>query len=504
MNIKAAIIDHEMASLSEREIFACSQEQKEALYRRVSEHPDICGAVLLNTCNRTELYLSLKEDGAGTDPFAFLCESLDEKARAYETTAKKVQGDEVLSHLCVLTSGAASQLLGDSQIITQVSDALADAQEAEVTDANLNTVFRLGVTAGKKIRTEMDLQIKDTSTADLAVKEISRTVSVKKVLVVGNGTIGRLVAEKLARKGYSVILTLRHYHHKEAIIPDGVSAVSYDLRYVAMEDCDAVISTTASPHFVIQKEDIARLKSVPKLMIDMAVPRDIDPNVSEIAGVTVLNIDDISDGPTERLKQEQVEKLDSYIQEYTEELHRWEEQRLKKEAEIERLISPERDRGERRYFPLFIDSMDRQAVVIGGGNIAERRILTLAEFGFRIRVVSGSLSVTLKRLVDAGVVEWRQGKVCCDLSLDEVTKDAWMVLACTNNRDINREVGNFCKEKGLLINVCDARNESTFWFPAVGLSDELTMGLVGTGNDHMNVKKAAASLRDVIEKKTYK
>ncbi|MBQ9022480.1 MAG: hypothetical protein IJ108_01030 [Eubacterium sp.] len=526
MNIKAAIIDHEMASLSEREIFACSQEQKEELYRRVSEHPEVMGGVLLNTCNRTELYLSMKDDIKGPDPFDFLCDSLDERARGFASVAKEVSGDEALSHLCMLTSGAASQLLGDSQIITQVSDALSEAQEMNMTDGALNTMFRLGVTAGKKVRTDINLQIKDTSTVDLAVRAVEEADDVKNILVIGNGTIGRLVAERLARRGYAVTMTLRQYHHKEAIVPPGVSVVPFADRYRQMEVSDAVISTTASPHIVITKQEFEQLTHRPQLLIDMAVPRDIDPEISEMEGVNCYNIDELSGGNLEALKPEQAEQLQEYIGGYVAELHRWEDQKMKKEADIKRLISPERDRAERRYFPLFIDSMDRLAVVIGGGNIAERRILTLAEFGFQIRVIAGTLSETLQRLVDAGLIEWQQGYVvegedapeASDpgmvassgnagkerINLTQAAKDAWMLLACTNDRETNRAIGRYGREHNLLVNVCDARNESTFWFPAVGLSDELTMGLVGTGKDHMNVKKAAAMLRDVIEKKEYK
>lgn len=515
MNIVAAIIDYQTASVSEREIFACGTPEKEAIYCMVKETPDILGAVLLSTCNRTELYFSLSDGIKEPDPFRVLCDSLGLASESYGAVVKRLYGEEAFHHICMLTSGATSQLLGDSQIITQVSDALAEAQSFEATDANLNTLFRLGVTAGKKIRTDMNLQIRDTSTADQAVKHICDDQTLQKILVVGNGTIGRLVAEKLVRAGRTVTMTLRQYHHTEAIIPFGVSVIPYDERYTIMPECDAVVSTTASPHIVIHKEPVERMEQRPKLMIDMAIPRDIEPEVGALEGVRCLNIDELSDGPAERLKQEQMETLNAYIEEYSAELQRWEEQRLRKEADVLRLSVEDRSQIERRHFPLFIDSMDRRVVVIGGGNIAERRILTLAEFGFVIRVISRSLGSTLQKLVDAGVIEWRQGQVVSDqgcsvkegfaaYSLDQAAEDAWAVLACTNDRHINREVGRYCREKDLLVNVCDARNESTFWFPAVGLSDELTMGLVGKGTDHMNVKKAAAKLREVIEKKEYK
>lgn len=515
MNIIAAIIDYQTASVSEREIFACGTPEKEALYCMVKESSDILGAVLLSTCNRTELYFSLEDGAKKPDPFRVLCDILGLAPESCESMVKRLYGEEAFHHICMLTSGATSQLLGDSQIITQVSDALAEAQSFEATDANLNTVFRLGVTAGKKIRTDMNLQIRDTSTADQAVRVITEDQTLQKILVVGNGTIGRLVAEKLVRAGRSVTMTLRQYHHTDAIIPFGASVIPYDERYTFMPECDAVVSTTASPHVVIRKEQVEKLQRRPKLMIDMAIPRDIEPEVGTLDGVRCLNIDELGDGPAERLKQEQIETLNAYIEEYSTELQRWEEQRLRKEADVLRLSSEDRSQIERRHFPLFINSMGRQVVVIGGGNIAERRILTLAEFGFVIRVISRSLSSTLKKLADAGVIEWRQGQVVSDqeksvkeglavFSLDQITEDAWAVLTCTNDRGINREIGRYCREKDLLVNVCDARNESTFWFPAIGLSDELTMGLVGKGTDHMNVKKAAAKLREVIEQKTYK
>lgn len=502
MNIQLAIIDHETASLSEREVFACSNGQIEDIYQLTKQHDDIEGAVFLGTCNRTELYLSLREESE-LDPYLFLCEMLGIEPGKYQNLVKHINGDAVLRHLCLLTAGAKSQLRGDSQIITQVADALQTSQDCGASDAMLNTVFRLGITAGKKVRTNVDLRIQDDSTVSRAVELVCADQAVQKVLVIGNGMVGRLAASKLQEAGRQVIMTLRQYHKGEALIPTGVRVVSFTDRYEAMAECDAVISATASPHVVIRKDEFEALSQKPRLLIDMAVPRDIEPEIAQMEGVYCYNIDEISGRHRNELKQRQMEELTAYVDEYLEEFHRWEESREKKEAHIERLISPERDRSERRYFPLFIDSMDRQAVVIGGGNIAERRVLTLAEFGFVIRVVSGKLSETLQRLADAGTIEWVKRKVE-QFSIREVTEDAWMVLSCTNDRELNRAVGCYCREQGILVNICDARNESTFWFPAVGLSDELTMGLVGTGKDHMNVKKAAAMLRDVIEKKEYK
>ena len=78
-----------------------------------------------------------------------------------------------------------------------------------------------------------------------------------------------------------------------------------------------------------------------------------------------------------------------------------------------------------------------------------------------------------------------------------------MILACTDDRELNRSIGDYAKRKKIPVNVCDAREESTFWFPAIAVNDELAMGLVGTGEDHAVVRRAAAALRAVIEDKKY-
>ena len=514
MKVVATSIDHHRADLSEREIFACSEEQAKKVYDMAMADPAISAAVLINTCNRTELYLSL--EGAGPDPFDLLCRTLDIEPEDHRHLQRTIEDEEALRHLCLLTAGAESQLWGDSQIITQVGEAVDEAREMGFTDATLNTMFRLAITAGKEIRSRVDLHIHDASTADMAAERIAEETGVEKVLVIGNGAIGRMVAGRLTGAGLKTHMTLRKYNHGEVDIPDGVEPVPYADRYRIMEDCDAVVSATASPHLVITRKELEGVKATPGLFIDMAVPRDIEEGVGEMDGVQCYNIDDISRGHHSELKKDQLATLEEYIEDHVKEFRRWERSRTKVEDKINRFTDPERMPVVRKHFPLFINTEDRPAVVIGGGNIAERRVMTLAEFGFAITIVSEDLTETLERIVEGGAATWvrkrydtglpdqsgEQGKD--DGERTKLMDEAWMILACTNDRDTNRSIGEYCRSKGKLVNVCDARNESTFWFPAVALNDELTVGLVGRGTDHMNVKKAASALRKVVENKQYK
>lgn len=542
MNIILTTIDHHRADIAQREVFACSEDQVKEVYRQAKATRGVFGAVLLNTCNRTELYLSLddpaEDSGAAADsprdPYLMLCRVLELDPEEYRELQRTLREDDVLRHLCLLTAGAESQLWGDSQIITQVGEAIERAREEGCADSLLNTMFRLGITAGKEIRTHVDLYIHDASTAKKAVdvmlgrgdavgeNAVPGENAIGTVLVIGNGAIGRMVADELVRAGRKTFMTLRKYRYSQSVVPEGVSPVPFEERYAVMERCDGVISATASPHVVVTRKAVEQVTDRPRLFIDMAVPRDVEPEVGDLEGVSCWNIDDVSRGHHRELKRQQKEQLEDYIEDQVEEFHRWEHSRDKVEKTISRLTDPGRDRGERRHFPLYIDTMDRPVVVIGGGNIAERRIMTLAEFAFRITVISEDLSETLKRMVEGGAITWVKQDYVPTVDTDSTAedasqdaerkeslqesllKDAWLVLACTNDRVVNRGIGELCREKGIFVNICDARHESTFWFPAVALSDELTMGLVGRGTDHMNVKKAAAVLRRVVERKEYK
>ncbi len=498
MNIVMSYIDHHLANIEDREKFSFGKEDLKRLYDGILEGEGVLGAVLLNTCNRTEIYISA-EEGKTPDPIELFCKAADlplEKARAISRT---LAGDDAFRHICRLTAGAESQLWGDTQIITQVVDATEEAREIGASDAALNTAFRIGITCGKAIRTNVDLHIHDDSTADLAVNRITGEPDIEKVLVIGNGNIGRLIAAGLVRAGKDTTVTIRRYRHGDLMIPAGVKTIQYDERYRAMEDVDAVVSATASPHFVLTAEKMEGVESMPGLLIDMAVPRDIDPAIEDMAGVDCYNIDTIGTGQTDHLKEEQVAELEGYIDSYLEELHRWERHRNRRLKVAKDIIETEEKTDTQKYFPVFIDSTGRKVIVIGGGMIAERRILTLTSFDFEITVVSEDLTDTLKRLVDAGVIEWIRDKYD-----SRYLEGAEIALACTNNRAVNKEIGQACRERNIAVSVCDARKESTFWFPAIALNDELVMGLVGNGKRHDIVKKAAATLRRVIRERSYR
>lgn len=333
MNIVMSYIDYNMAGLEDREKFSCTRTQINEIYVRLRENRDILGSVMIATCNRTELYLSLKDD-VEADPFEELCRAMGLEYEAYEYMHQTLKGDDAVRHLCRVAAGSESQLWGDSQIITQVREAIVHARMVHASDTFLNVIFRTAVTAGKKIKTNVDFNLHDDSTAIRAAEVVAEDPSIERVLVIGNGVMGRLIARNLLRIGRKVTMTLRQYKHGEIVVPEGADTVMYSDRYRAMEECDAVVSATSSPHFTVHHQDMEKVEKTPGLFIDMAVPRDIDPKVAGEEGIRCLNIDEISSGQRDKRQDRLISKIDSYIEGYISDFHHWYDYRENMEKKI--------------------------------------------------------------------------------------------------------------------------------------------------------------------------
>lgn len=153
---------------------------------------------------------------------------------------------------------------------------------------------------------------------------------------------------------------------------------------------------------------------------------------------------------------------------------------------------------ENRNFPLFVPSDGRAVIVFGGGKIASRRVKSLMEFDFDVTVVSSSITEEIKGFVEDGRITWLKERYRA-----QHIHSQFMVLACTNDRETNRAIGEAAKGKNLLVSVCDSKEECNFFFPAIALNDEVTLGLVGSGKTHHITKRAAAEVRKIIEGKAY-
>ena len=328
-----ASINHKKAPIEIRERFAFDQGEREGVYKFLKSVRGVQGAFLLSTCNRTELYLSSKK---GTvDASSILCQTRGIEVQEHEPFFERHQGDEVVRYLCLLACGAQSLLWGEDQILGQLKEAQAFARKQSALDNVLEVSLRTSVECGKKIRSARLLNATGELKNNVASQTLKRIRSVpeaKKVLVIGNGVIGRLVAREALAAGYETFMTRRSHRGEEFLLEKESVAVSYDDRYSVMRECDVVVSATSSPHLTVTKKEWFQQGGggvLPKLFVDLAVPRDIDPEIETLKGVLVLNIDGLCADEIKVDRENQRTQIMRVIEKSIDDFNRWNDYRLK-------------------------------------------------------------------------------------------------------------------------------------------------------------------------------
>lgn len=469
MSLTMSGLDCHGTPLALRERLAISRQEMPALLGWLRRQPGVNGCVLLSTCNRTELYLS----GSAEEPWRLLCRGaqVPEDALAEHFTTRT--GEDAALHLMEVACGLHSQILGEDQIITQVRTAMELAQEAKTADPVLSALFRRAVTAGKRARTEAPVHRGVPSMGTRCCEILQRELGGldgKKILVIGNGQMGRLAAEILHQAGALVWMTLRTYRHGETVIPAGCGTVPYAERITMLENMDGLVSATSSPHYTLTLEQLERVANPPQVAVDLAVPRDIEPACS----MRIRCFDTDALGAGEPGSVEELAAMAAIAHSELEKFLQW-QRRQTAPAKAPR-------------FPLFLDLSGKTVVLVGGGTIAARRIGTLRLFGCRIVVIAPELKCRADDLT------WLQRPYRSgDL------EGAFLAIAATNDRKVNHQVWEEAQQRGILISVADCEAECSFYFPAVCTGGDLVAGVVSTGKEHHKTAQAAREIRKILE-----
>lgn len=303
MSISMIGIDFNRASVDIRAKFSFTKKKAVEAMQRLKEEPDISGCIILSTCNRMEIWVSTRQEReddqnelcCGDFLYEFLCREKELLREEYREYFNRRSGREAVNHLFYLTSGLKSQILAEDQIITQVKDALALAREVYCTDNVLEVLFRMAVTAAKKVKTEVKFSRANTSVIHQAMDMLEKQgfyFQGKCCMVIGNGEMGKVTALALKEAGADVTVTVRQYRSGVVDIPVGCDRINYGERMEFLPKCDVVVSATASPNYTITREAFSGA-GVPAhvILIDLAVPRDIEPEVGELPQVTLYDID---------------------------------------------------------------------------------------------------------------------------------------------------------------------------------------------------------------------
>lgn len=326
MSISMIGIDYSRAAVDIRAQFSFTKKNAVAAMEHLKEEPGIAGCIILSTCNRMEIWASAAEDWQGS-LYEFLCREKEKEPADYAQYFVERKEEEAVEHLFYLTSGLKSQILAEDQIITQVKDALSLSREAYCTDNVLEVLFRMAVTAAKKVKTKVVFSRGNSSVIHQAIRcleEKGFSLFGKTCMVIGNGEMGKVAALALREAGAEVTVTVRQYRSGIVNIPKGCERINYGERADFLPQCDLVVSATASPNYTLTRELLEEAQSGEHLvLIDLAVPRDIEPSAGELSGITLYDIDSFKIDALSPKLQQSLEKAGEILQEQMGDFYNW-------------------------------------------------------------------------------------------------------------------------------------------------------------------------------------
>ncbi len=327
-------INYSATPLAVRELLGIPRTQiQEAL---TSLRHYVPKGVILSTCNRTEIY-AITNDSQFTE--RALCQFLQDWSHLSEEELGPHlyihHGYRAMRRLCKITSGLYSMILGEHEILGQVGDALEEAEKAQMVDPVLRRLFQYAISIGRKVREETDISKNALSVSsvavDLATKACGKEISESKVLLLGAGEAGKLVIKAFSQRGASSVAVASRSVRKAQELAPSLGAVAVDIKEMGIEmaEADIVISCTGSPHLVIHRELVAKAMNwrpqKPLVIVDIAVPRDVDPDVAGLENVCLYDIDDLNRivGNNHGQRQKEVEKALAIITQELERLVVW-------------------------------------------------------------------------------------------------------------------------------------------------------------------------------------
>ena len=327
MSISMIGIDHSKASVDIRAKFSFTKKRAIEAMKKLKEEHGILGCIILSTCNRMEVWVSTQDDEE-ISLYDFLCKEKEVEKDEYQDYFMKRENEEAVRHLFYLTSGLKSQILAEDQIITQVKDALTLARDAYCTDNVLEVLFRMAVTAAKKVKTEVTFSRANTSVIHQAMERLKNqgfSFEGKTCMVIGNGEMGKVTALALKEAGADVTVTVRQYRSGVVNIPQGCKRINYGERMELLPDCDLVVSATASPNYTLTKENFEEIKldAASVVLIDLAVPRDIDPEIGKLQNVSLYDIDSFRIDAASPKLQASMQKAGEILDDQMKEFYDW-------------------------------------------------------------------------------------------------------------------------------------------------------------------------------------
>ncbi len=335
MHILAVGLNYKTAPVEIRERLSFSSNDLASAMKRLKNEKSILENVIVSTCNRTEIYAVVDQLHTGRYYIkAFLAEWFNMDIEEFDSYLKYFENEQAVQHLFRVACGLDSMILGETQILGQVRSSFLLAQEHNTIGTIFNQLFKQAVTLAKEAHSETEIGSNAVSVSYAAVelaKKIFGDLSSKHVLILGAGKMGELAVQNLHGSGVKQITVMNRTFEKASELAkrfSGQAKMMSELQ-CALIEADILISSTGAKSFVISKDmmlDVEKLrKGRPFLMVDIAVPRDLDPALSEIDSIFLYDIDDL-EGIVEANLQERkeaAEQIEIMIEREVLEFSKW-------------------------------------------------------------------------------------------------------------------------------------------------------------------------------------
>ena len=292
---------HKTAPLAVRERVALPERRAEVFLRELAAHPEIREAVVLSTCNRTELYVVVSDPvEAETTVLGMLARQAGLRPTELIDGIYAHRNCDAARHLYRVTSGLESMIVGEAEVQGQVKRAYEAALAARTTGPLTNKLFRAALATGKRVRTtRRSAPAGRASPRSPSRPRAARSASwpSRHVLIIGAGETAELTARALTDQGVSTMFVANRRRERAIALAHrfGGDTIAFDALPGELERADIVVASTASPHSIVGAEELALVTAArggrPLLLLDLAVPRDIDPECATLPGVTLVDID---------------------------------------------------------------------------------------------------------------------------------------------------------------------------------------------------------------------
>lgn len=329
-------LSHHTAPLDVRSSHAFPPARMGEALVALRDYEAVREAVMLSTCGRLEIYAELEDYEAGVAQIkSFLQNFRHGEVSDLDSYLYTLLGRQAIGHLFRVSTGLDSMLIGEAEILGQVKDAYTQAQNARSLGKSLHKLFREALNAGKAARTQTGIGNDSVSIATAAIdaaKERVEDIKQASVVVIGAGKMGRTAAKRLRAQGAQhIYVTNRTMSRAQDIIAEIGHGHAVEMPGLtdAIASADLVVTSTGASHFILTMENVGeamkRRPNRPLVIIDIAVPRDADPQLAQIPGVSIVDVDGLKGAVdlTLQARREAIPHVEEIIEEYVERYGAW-------------------------------------------------------------------------------------------------------------------------------------------------------------------------------------